>query len=373
MSRPTVSAVFAAYNATWCIARAIDSLLAGTIVPTRSSSATTAPRTACPTTSRAKLRRPRARAAPAAATPPPQNTTADLGSRRAAGDHRVHLADDWWTPSSRQRQLDRRHPAGALGEHGRRLRVRERRREVWLADCFQPPRAMTGDLFEPLAPLLPSSPRLDARRGGGVSRGRRHPAAHHLLARLRALAAPRGHHPGDWRPRSSCTTGSIPPRSRATDARHRDNLVLMERVAAGEFRASWNCARFGAVRATRGSRTSASPRSRAGKLRRRTRVPREGAPCRTFRAGARSRLFGSLVPAPLAKPLMQMSRSKKLVLRERLTRAGAEGRGRRDAFVPGFSVVIRRDGMPDLIDAVNPRSRRRMRPRKSSSWTTRVQ
>lgn len=328
MSRPTVSAVFAAYNATWCIARAIDSLLAGTVVPEEIIVCDDGSTDGMPEYIEGKygdrvqvLRLPHRNAAAARRD----------GLAIAKGDWLAFIdADDWWTPEKLGRQLAflEKHPQVRwLSTDGDYVAEEGVVKESWLGDYFQPVRERTGDLFEPLVhrcfPLLSSMlvEREAYHAVGGIDPTIVYSHDYDLWLRLAAR------HPGGlmtdklvhyWFHAAAL--------SRNFDARHRDNLVIMERVAAGAYRAEPELRALGAVRAAGLAYDVGIAAIRAGKY-------GEG---RAFLARARDAgparrraiaTFGSLMPAPLMKPLMQMSWLKQLVLRERPTAPVLKGGG----------------------------------------------
>ncbi len=328
MSRPTVSAVFAAYNASWCIARAIDSLLEGTVVPDEILVCDDGSTDGMPEYVEDRygdrvrvLRLPHRNAAAARHD----------GLAIAKGEWLAFIdADDWWMPEKLERQLEfvARHPQVRwLSTDGDYVSEEGVVKESWLADYFHPPREMIGDLFEPLVhrcfPLMSS---MLVERGayhavGGIRPDITYSHDYELWLRLAAR------HPGALMTEKLVHYWFHPSAlSRNFDARHRDNLVLMERVAAGDFRAEPELRALGAVRAAGLAYDVGIASIRAGRYDEGraflARARRAGPPRRRALAS-----LGAAVPAPLMKPLMQMGWLKKLVLRERPTAPLLKGGG----------------------------------------------
>ncbi len=328
MSRPTVSAVFAAYNATWCIARAIDSLLAQTVPPDEilvcDDGSTDGTPEYCETRfgDRVRVLRLPHRNAAAARTD---------GLAVAKGDWLAFVdADDWWTEEKLERQLAfvAKHPQVRwVSSDGDYVSAEGVVKDSWLADYFQPVRERVGDLFEPLVhrcfPLMSS---MLVERGayhevGGMRPDITYSHDYELWLRLAAR------HPGGLMADKLVHYWFHPSAlSRNFDARHRDNLVLMERVAAGEFRAEPELRALGAERAAGLAFDVGIAALKAGRhdegRRFLAKARRAGPPRRRLLA-----TFGSLVPTPLMKPLMQMGWLKRSVLRERPAASLLDGGG----------------------------------------------
>jgi glycosyltransferase involved in cell wall biosynthesis len=249
--RPTVSVVLAAYDAAWCIERALDSVMAQTapatevIVCDDGSTDGTADLVARRYGMRVTvLRLPHRNAAAARAD----------GLARARGDWLALLdADDWWEHDKLERQLSylERHPDVAwLSSDGDFCSDEGVLRESWLSDYFVPVTERCGDLFPLLVarcfPLLSSSlVRRDAYHAvGGLDPEIPHSYDYDLGLRVAArypaavLADRLVHywsHPGQL--------------SRSMEARHREDLAIMRRIARGELRDDAASRRSGAVRA----------------------------------------------------------------------------------------------------------------------------
>lgn len=320
MSRPTVSVVLAAYNAAWCIARALDSVFAQTVVPDEVIVCDDGSTDGTPEFVEQRygsrvtvLRLPHRNAAAARRD----------GLSLAKGQWLAFLdADDWWNEDKIERQLAfiARHPQVRwLSSDGDYVAAEGRVKDSWLADYFQPPREIVGDLFEPLVqrcfPLM-SSMLVEAgayHAVGGINPFIVYSHDYDLWLRLAAR------HPGalmtDHLVHYWFHAAAL---SRNFEARHRDNLVLMEQVAAGKLRSEPELRAQGAERAAGLAFDIGLAAIRAGKH-------AEG---RAFLARARAagplkrRLlatFGSALPAGLIAPLTRLGWLKGAVLRARPT------------------------------------------------------
>ncbi|MFN8589298.1 MAG: glycosyltransferase family 2 protein [Candidatus Eisenbacteria bacterium] len=251
MSRPTVSVVFAAYNASWCIGRAIDSLLAQTVVPDEILVCDDGSTDGTPEFVEGRygdrvrvLRLPHRNAAAARRD----------GLSVARGQWLAFVdADDWWEPTKLERQLDFlvRHPQVRwLSSDGDYVSAEGVVAPSWLADYFQPPREMVGDLFAPLLqrcfPLMSSMlvEREAYHSCGGIDPFLVYSHDYDLWLRLAARF------PGGVQNEKLVHywlhAGAL---SRNFDARHRDDWKLMVRIATGELRAEPELRRAAADRA----------------------------------------------------------------------------------------------------------------------------
>ncbi len=238
MSRPSVSVVLAVYNAAWCIRRALDSVLAQTQRPAEvlvcdDGSTDGTPELVERTYGDAVrvLRLPHRNASAARHD----------GLAVAQGDWLAFLdADDWWEADKLQRQLDAvaRHPRVRwLSTDGRYESEQGLERASWLADYFTPVRDLHGDLLAPLLercfPLMSSMlvERHAYHEVGGIDPAIVYSHDYDLWLRLAArhegsvLAASLVHywtHPGAL--------------SKNYEARHRDDLMLMQRAADRRLR-----------------------------------------------------------------------------------------------------------------------------------------
>ena len=238
MSRPTVSVVLAVYNAAWCIERALDSVMAQSAPPLQvivcddGSTDGTADLVERRYGMRVQLLRL-----------PHQNASAarTAGLAVASGEWLSFLdADDWWATDKLERQLAmlENHPEVRwLSSDGAYVSEDGVIRESWLADYFDPVRDRVGDLFEPLVrrcfPLMSS---MLVQREAYQAIGCMDPSivySHDYDLWLRLAAR----YPGALMADRLISYWSHPTAlSKNFEARHRDDLMLMERVAAGELR-----------------------------------------------------------------------------------------------------------------------------------------
>lgn len=236
--RPSVSVVLAVYNAAWCVERALDSVLAQTVPPLEIIVCDDGSTDGTPELVERRygmrvtvLRLPHENAAAARRN----------GLAVARGDWLSFLdADDWWERDKLEKQLDyvQRHPevkwistdGPYVSEHGVE-------RSSWLSDYFDPVVEMRGDLFPPLLercfPLMSSMlvEREAYHTVGGIDGSIVYSHDYDLWLRLAArypgavLADPLVSywtHPGAL--------------SKKFEPRYRDDLMLMQRIAAGEMR-----------------------------------------------------------------------------------------------------------------------------------------
>ncbi len=237
MSAPRVSVVMAAYNAAWCVERALDSVLAGSRVPDEV--------VVCDdgsTDGTAELVEARYAAPVRVLRLPHRNAGAarSAGAVQITGDWVAYLdADDLWAPPKLERQL------GFLAQHpevrwlcsdGWLFSAEGVVRESWLEDYFRPVRTLVGDLFPPLVErCFPLTSSTMIERGlydavGGMDPSIVHSHDYDLWLRVAARAPGAvledrlvGYftHPGQL--------------SRRLDGRFLDDLALMRRIAAGEM------------------------------------------------------------------------------------------------------------------------------------------
>lgn len=238
MSRPSVSVVLAVYDAAWCIRRALDSVLAQTHSPLEIIVCDDGSRDGTP-----ELVEQTYGEAVRVLRLPHRNASAARhdGLALAQGDWLAFLdADDWWERDKLERQLDfaARHPdVRWLASDGRYESEQGVERASWLSDYFQPVREQAGDLLLPLLqrcfPLMSSMlvERHAYHEVGGIDPSIVYSHDYDLWLRLAArfdggqmseLLVHYWTHPGAL--------------SKNYEGRHRDDLRLMERVAAGGLR-----------------------------------------------------------------------------------------------------------------------------------------
>jgi len=227
-----------AWNAAWCIERALDTVFAQTRPPDEvllsddGSTDDTVARVEARYRTRVRILRL-----------PHQGLTL---SRKAAleaatGDWLSLMdADDWWKPTKLERQADWivAHPEVKwISTDGDYVQEEGLIRASWLSDYFHPVRDLNGDLFpyliERCFPLV-SSMMIEAaayRASGGFDPAVPYSQDYDLWMRLAAK------HPGAVIGTPLITYWSSPGQlSRRYEARHRDDLMLLERVARGELR-----------------------------------------------------------------------------------------------------------------------------------------
>jgi glycosyltransferase involved in cell wall biosynthesis len=146
-----ISVVTAAYNATWCIERGLESALAQTRPPDEIIVCDDGSTDGTP-----DLVEKRFGSAVTVLRLPHRNASATrkVGLDQARGDWLAFLdADDYWAPEKLERQIDfiARHPEiRLLTTDGVYVSAEGVIRDSWLADYFDPVQDLTGDL----APLL---------------------------------------------------------------------------------------------------------------------------------------------------------------------------------------------------------------------------
>jgi glycosyltransferase involved in cell wall biosynthesis len=248
---PRVSVVLAVYNATWCVGRALDSVLAQSRVPeeilicddgsTDGTPDWIANRYGARVT---VLRLPHRNAA----------ATRRVGLEQATGDWLAFMdADDTWRPAKLERQLAfiERHPEvrwvscdGALVSSDRVIR------ESWLADYFDPVQERAGDLLPSLIercfPLMSSMivEREAYTQVGGIRAEMVYSHDYDLWLRLSAR------YPGGLMSERLIEYFTHPGQlSRNIEERGRDDLAIMRRVENGELGHRTDIQRVAAKRA----------------------------------------------------------------------------------------------------------------------------
>lgn len=233
-----VSAVFAVYNATWCVERALDSVLGQTAPPYEvivcdDGSTDGTPELIESTFGNAVtvLRLPHRNASAARAE----------GLARARGDWLAFVdADDTWVPHKLETQLAylARHPeVRHISSDGVYVSSDRVLRESWLSDYFNPVRELCGDLFPLLIErcfVLMSSVLVERNayhEVGGIDPQMVYSHDYDLWMRMWAR------YPAAVLPDRLITYFWSPNAlSRRYEARHRDNLELMRRVERGLLR-----------------------------------------------------------------------------------------------------------------------------------------
>jgi glycosyltransferase involved in cell wall biosynthesis len=246
-----VSVVLAVYNATWCVGRALDSVLAQTRVPEEILVCDDGSTDGTPDWIANRygervtvLRLPHRNAA----------ATRRVGLDQASGEWLAFMdADDTWLPAKLERQLEfiERHPEvrwlscdGALVSADRVIRA------SWLADYFDPVRDRVGDLMPPLMercfPLMSSMivEREAYRQVGGIRAEIVYSHDYDLWLRLAAR------YPGGLMSERLIEYFTHPGQlSRNIEERGRDDLALMRRVEHGELGHRADMQRIAAQRA----------------------------------------------------------------------------------------------------------------------------
>jgi hypothetical protein len=315
MSRPSVSVVLGVYNASWCVERALDSVMAQTVPPAEvlvcddGSTDGTAERVERRYGERVTVLRLAHRNAAAARRE---------GCARASGQWLAFLdADDWWTPAKLECQLDwlAGHPEVKwLSADGPFVSERGVERESWLSDYFDPVREMHGDLFDTLLQrCFPLTSSMLVEREcyaavGGMDGSIVYSHDYDLWLRLAARWP--GAVLADRLVSYWTHAGAL---SRNFEGRFRDDLALLERIAHGDLRGDPAVRRAAADRA-------AAKAFQIGVLCLRTQRPSEGRALLRRAAGAgplRRRavaLAGSLLPDASIPVLMRSRFAKALVL-----------------------------------------------------------
>jgi glycosyltransferase involved in cell wall biosynthesis len=234
---PRVSVVIAAYNAAWCIERALDSLVAQSRRPDEVLVCDDGS-----TDGTAELVESRYSGFIRVLRLPHRNASATrrVGLEEATGDWLAFLdADDWWKPAKLERQLAylERHPeVRYCGTDGELVSAEGVIRESWLSEYFTPLRDLHGDLMllliERCFPLLSSMmvERHAYHEVGGLDPEIERAYDYDLWLRCAArypgaiLAEPLIYyfsHPGSL--------------SRNLEPRYRDDLTVMRRAAKGRY------------------------------------------------------------------------------------------------------------------------------------------
>jgi glycosyltransferase involved in cell wall biosynthesis len=241
--RPTVSIVLTVYNATWCVARALDSVAKQTVPPLEVLVCDDGSTDGTPEYIETRygppvrvLRLPHRNA----------SATRGVGLAQAKGDWLAFMdADDWWEPTKLERQLDVivanpdiRH----ISCDGPFVSEEGVIRDSWLSDYFHPVKDVIGDiypLFMHRCFTLMSSVMVERNayhEAGGLDPAMVYSHDYDLWMRVTAkhpaaLLSDRlvhyWYHPGSL--------------SRRYELRHRDDLMLMERAASGVLRADPAC------------------------------------------------------------------------------------------------------------------------------------
>jgi hypothetical protein len=329
MSAPRVSVAMSAYNAAWCIERALDSVLAGTRVPdeilvcddgsTDGTADLVESRYAAPVR---VLRLPHRNSA----------ATRSVGLAEATGDWLSFLdSDDSWAPTKLERQLAfvAEHPEVRwLCTDGWLFSAEGVVRESWLADYFQPVRTLHGDLFPPLLercfPLMSSMlVHRDAYHAvGGLDTGLAYSHDYDLWLKVAARW------PGAVLEERLVGYFTHPGQlSRRLEARFLEDLSIMRRVASGAMGRSAAERHVAAVRSAALEFDLAVGCFRSGRPREaRVRMRRAAA------AGPLTRralaLGAALAPGPLLPRLMRSDWIKRTVrtVKRAAPRLGARGR-----------------------------------------------
>ncbi len=234
---PRVSVVIAAYNAAWCIERALDGLVAQSRRPDEVLVCDDGS-----TDGMADLVESRYSGFIRVLRLPHRNASATrrVGLEQATGDWLAFLdADDWWKPVKLERQLAylERHPeVRYCGTDGELVSAEGVIRESWLSEYFTPLRDLHGDLMplliERCFPLLSSMmvERHAYHEIGGLDPEIERAYDYDLWLRCAArypgaiLAEPLIYyfsHPGSL--------------SRNLEPRYRDDLTVMRRAAKGRY------------------------------------------------------------------------------------------------------------------------------------------
>ena len=233
-----VSVVVTAYNAAWCIERALDSVFAQTLVPEEvlvsddGSTDDTVARVVERYGDAVKLLRLPHRGL----TP---SRVAAIEATRGTW-FAIMDADDTWQPEKTERQVDflERHPEVAwLSSDGVHVSADGVLAESWLAQYFDPVADMIGDLFPHIVqrcfPLVSSSVvRKDAYLAvGGMDMDVEYSQDYALWLRLAARFPVAVMHD-----RLTTYWSSPNQLSKRIEERYRDDKRLMERVARGDYR-----------------------------------------------------------------------------------------------------------------------------------------
>lgn len=318
MSTPTVSVVFAAYNASWCIERAVDTVFAQT-VPVREI-------IVCDdgsTDGMPELIEKRYGTRVNVLRLPHRNAAAARcdGLAIASGDWLAFMdADDWWEPNKLERQFAfiAKHPAARwVSTDGNYESEDGVVRDSWLSDYFHPPEDFVGDLFPALIqrcfPLMSSMlvERATYHEAGGIDPAMVFSHDYDLWLRIAAR------HPGAIMAEKLVHYWFHPAAlSRNFEARNRDNLMLMERIARGELRDDHASRRAGDERAIAIAFDVGLAHMRAGRWpesRVAMRRAGEGGPFKRRMLAA----FASVAPGSLVRSVVRSDALKRAVLQAR--------------------------------------------------------
>ncbi len=236
--RPSVSVVMAVYNAAWCVERAIDSVLAQTVPPTEILVCDDGSDDGTP---ELVERRYGMRVTVMHLQHVNAAAARKYGLTRARGDWLAFLdADDWWEKDKLERQLDyaSQHPEVKwISTDGPYVSKQGIERQSWLSDYFEPVRELRGDLLPMLLercfPLMSSMlvEREAYNAVGGINGSIVYSHDYDLWLRLAAR------YPGAVMPQSLVAYWTHPGAlSKRYEGRYRDDLMLMQQIAAGELR-----------------------------------------------------------------------------------------------------------------------------------------
>lgn len=328
MSRPTVSVVLAVYDAAWCIRRALDTVVAQTHPPLEILVCDDGSRDGTP-----ELVERTYGEAVRVLRLPHRNASAARhdGLAVAQGDWLAFLdADDWWERDKIEKQLDfvARHPRVRwLSSDGRYESEQGLERDSWLSDYFHPVSELAGDLLPPLMqrcfPLMSSMlvERHAYHEAGGIDPAIVYSHDYDLWLRLAArfdgglmpeLLVHYWTHPGAL--------------SKNFEGRHRDDLRLMQRAAAGGVRSdeaviSAARLRVAALQYHLGQRCLRTGRGAEGRALLSAAAARGPALRRVLAT------LGSLTPDPLLPLLKRVGLLRTLVARARGTPRPLDPRG----------------------------------------------
>jgi glycosyltransferase involved in cell wall biosynthesis len=233
-----ISVLLTTYDAAWCVTRALDSVFAQTrpadevLVGDDGSTDDTVAKIEQRYGDRVRVLR-----LPHRGLTPARRATFEA----ASGDWLAPLdADDWWEPEklARQAAFLAAHPdVRWVGTDGVYVGAEGVLRPSWFSDYFDPVRELSGDLLPALVercfPLVSSMliEREAYFASGGYDLGIPYSQDYDLWMKLAGV------HPGGMVAEPLIHYWSSPGQlSRRYEARHRDDLELMRRVAAGTYR-----------------------------------------------------------------------------------------------------------------------------------------
>ena len=237
---PKVSVVLAVYNATWCVERALDAVMAQTL-PAEEIEVLVCDDGSADGTADLVERRYGDRVRVLRLPHKNASATRAVGLREARGEWLSFLdADDWWVADKLERQLAFlvAHPGVKfVSSDGDFVAETGVLRDSWLSDYFAPVTERVGDLFPLLVrrcfPLMSSCMvhRDTYQAVGGIDPAIVYSHDYDLWLRIAAnypaavMTERLVHY---W-----YHEGSL---SRRFELRHRDNLAIMGRIARGELR-----------------------------------------------------------------------------------------------------------------------------------------